>query len=765
MGPRRGARPMRAAPALAALVLLAPAWAAPGALDLQYTEASQGLPQAKPGTSDDAGWTGVRFADVNADGWLDLGAIGRKGNGTRVFLGDGAGNWTLNVQGITPHFSGRSDLRFGDVNGDGHLDAVESMGEVWLGNGQGQWSAGAPLPLSVDGEDVALGDVDNDGDLDAAVVGHLTGGIAAFLNDGAGQWTMSRQGLPDSTSGGHKVDFADVDRDGCLDLLATYWYDGGAWFGDCAGHWEDRSEGLRGFQGWDVDAGDVDGDGAMDVVFSVFAVQQGDRGIRVYRGDGARNWTPGPVLRGAETWGGLAVEDVDGDGALDIVAGNTCFGSCTAAVRLWLGDGSGGFTEVEAGLPSGIDELEGLAAGDVDHSGVWDVGLAQYGEGGVEVWREDGDAAALGVRVLEPRGGEHWVGGGLRTIRWAAAIPRGDGPGTVDLAFSATGPSGPWVPIATGAPNSGAYAWRVQGGPSASAFVRVTVHAGGASASAMNPLPFGLDTGASNGPRVSVAARATPAAVAPEDPVAVQGEVRNEGFARVTGTLDLTVTRGGATLLAVQRGVDLAASGGALLDATWTGTLAERPGAYRVRATFQGQGEDANGTVTLGRSASASVVLLRPWLDVGHNLTAAAPPGQPQRVGFTVSNTGNLPAANATWTLRLPMAYAPVPDANRLFREAGGGMDRALAALFSQPPPSEVRADAANQSWVLTYRAPSLAPGAAMPVRFDVVPAVPGDHAWTWNLTYIHHYEHRAGPTTFTAAGQTVQRVGLPLIV
>lgn len=742
-----------------AALLLAPAGVSPAILAPSYEDASEGLPHEKPGSADDAGWTGVRFADVNGDGWADLGAIGRKGNGTRVYLGHGNGTWTLSNQGIASYGSGRSDLRFGDLDNDGAQDVVDSNGLVWLGDGAGAWSAG-PENLPFTGEDVALGDVDNDGDLDAAVTGHLCCGIRAMLNDGTARWGLASTGLP-TAQGGHKLDLVDLDADGCLDVLAVYWYDGGAWLGDCQGNWTDRSAGLKGFQAWDVDAGDVDGDGALDVVFSVFASNDGKQGLRVFLGDGAGNWTAQPVLLGGESWGGMALEDVDGDGALDILAGRDCFGSCVARVVLLLGDGAGGFTEVDAGLPSGVDEMEGLAAADIDHNGVLDAGLAHYGEDGVRVWRDTSEAQTLSVRVLEPRGGEVWVGGGLRSIRWAAAVPPGEGPGSVDLAYSTTGPAGPWVPVASGLPNSGSFAWRVADAASGSAFVRVTVHAGGTSASATNAEPFGLNVRAGTGPRVLVGAQASPARLAALDEERLRASVQNLGFGRVTGSLTLTVSRAGTTLLQAQRDVDLADSKAAALDASWLATPEHRPGSYAVRARFEGTGELNGTTLGLSRGAATSFTLVRPWLDPARTMPAQVPVGRNFTMRVSLTNTGNLPAQNVTWVERVPLAYAFLPNANQvskaLFRNPLG----LPAALTGQPPPQNVALDADRKAWVLTYLLPELAAGGTATVRFDLVPLAPGNHTFITHALYHYHYAHRAEPTAFEAGALAVQQVRL----
>ena len=64
---------------------------------------------------DTGGWVGIDFADVNDDGFDDLGAVGRLLYGFRVWLSNGAGNWMQSSVGFDlDECHGHAEVDFGD---------------------------------------------------------------------------------------------------------------------------------------------------------------------------------------------------------------------------------------------------------------------------------------------------------------------------------------------------------------------------------------------------------------------------------------------------------------------------------------------------------------------------------------------------------------------------------------------------------------------------------------------------------------------------
>ncbi|MFH0735847.1 MAG: FG-GAP-like repeat-containing protein [bacterium] len=94
------------------------------------------------------------------------------------------------------------DVKLGDLDGDGDLDAVlgnnfwnnviPQQNEIWLNDGSGTFSK-SPQELGSSAK-ITLDDIDNDGDLDIFENGDWqTGLIKTWLNNGSGQFTLSNK--------------------------------------------------------------------------------------------------------------------------------------------------------------------------------------------------------------------------------------------------------------------------------------------------------------------------------------------------------------------------------------------------------------------------------------------------------------------------------------------------------------------------------------------------------------------------------------------
>jgi hypothetical protein len=302
---------------------------------------------------------------------------------------------------------GDSELEFGDVNGDGHIDLV-SVGDhgnplvntleegimVWLGNGLGGWTHRQYGYLGYGG--VALGDLNGDGLMDVAYGIHHDYSstdlgdqiLEAALGDGSGTfWTAWDDGLVAHGEywGLFATDLADLEGDGDLDIGSTG-------FGSSAGFqvYLNRSDGTWarsfGYLGGNSDHifqfGDVNGDGHPDVATSK---QEGT----VWLGDGegyfelADGNLPSPG--GWSTRPGPSLGDVNGDGRDDLAY---CDGDGNGRVWLWTGDGT--WNDVSAGVGT-TGDCEYTALHDMDGDGLVD--LVTFGDGWVRVFTGDGSGA------------------------------------------------------------------------------------------------------------------------------------------------------------------------------------------------------------------------------------------------------------------------------------------------------------------------------------------------------------------------------------
>jgi len=487
---------------LASLFFLIGPGSTPTARALDYIESSAGL--VPP--SWEAGRTELEFADVDADGNVDLISIGDHGSpyinsdehGIMVWFGDGQGGWSVHQTG---NF-GYGGVALGDLNGDGHLDVAYGMHhnysssdfgdqilEAALGDGTGRnwtpWDDGlatAGETWGMFGTDLA--DYDNDGDLDIGSISFgCCNGVHVYQNQGDGSW-LHGWGFSGSNS---SLDFCfgDVNNDGNADLIAAHQY-GTVYLGDGAGEFVNADNNLPG-TGTRVgpSVGDIDNDGDQDLAF-----RGPGYSLQVWRWETSGVWSDASAGLPGSGISATQLADMDGDGWCDVVA----VGS--EQVRVWRGDGGSTWTlAATIALPDNGYWAALRVGGDVDHNGKPDIAvLSEEGDWPSEqnhlhVYRESTQPDQLTARFVRPRGGEVFVGGSAMFIDWAAAVP-GVVEAFVSLAYSTRGPAGPWTAIAEALPNSGRYQWLVPAAAtSENAYLRLQVTTDGSTAEALTSGP------------------------------------------------------------------------------------------------------------------------------------------------------------------------------------------------------------------------------------------------------------------------------------
>ena len=194
----------------------------------------------------------------------------------------------------------------------------------------------------------AVGDLDGDGDVDvitcSAVTGSFpehNGSVYWWERQGSGSWLQHL--VTNDFYGAKHVSVADVDRDGDLDVLAAAYYGDEdvspygdqngryAWFENVRGDgsaWTQHLVGELYYGAQWIDAGDLDGDGDIDIVGAselTYVAWNQDGDITWFENlDGAGlQWTH-HNLETDDPSSEAHVADVDGDGDLDIVGAESC---------------------------------------------------------------------------------------------------------------------------------------------------------------------------------------------------------------------------------------------------------------------------------------------------------------------------------------------------------------------------------------------------------------------------------------------------------
>ncbi len=282
----------------------------------------------------------VAVGDFNGDGRLDLVSSDYGSNTVSVFLGDGAGNFTL----ASSPAVGRQPqaVVVGDFNGDGKLDlAVANSGDdtvsILLGDGTGRFTLASSVATGKTPNSMVVADFNGDGNLDLAAGNWNGGTVSILLGDGTGHFTLVDS--PANGSGPNPMAVGDFNGDGKLDLAVPDFWDLNVTIllGDGTGHFTKGQTLDIGNYVTGVATGDFNGNGKLDLV----VVVPNYAAVVIFLGDGTGHFTQVSSPPAGERVWGAVTGDFNGDGKLDVAAIDN---DSPGAVSILLGDGTGHFS-------------------------------------------------------------------------------------------------------------------------------------------------------------------------------------------------------------------------------------------------------------------------------------------------------------------------------------------------------------------------------------------------------------------------------------
>lgn len=292
----------------------------------------------------------IRLGQLNADGLLDVAGVGWGTNTVGVLLNDGHGGLSAPVTYPALH-GGYDDLEVADVTGDGRDDIVVMSGQLYADPNVsilpqlpgGGFATAAPYTVqsNTNTQGIGVGDVTGDGlnDVVASYGGNRPNSFVAVLGQTATAGLAPPVSYP-SYDIPEPVEVADVDLDGRPDVVTLH----GGW--SEAGVYLQRSDGTLGteqlfpipyashYNPHGLAVGDVNGDGAPDIVLADY-----NNGLVVLRNTTVAPSAPAaPVLASA----------VAGAGGISLTWTQPSGGDAPTGYRVYRGTGGGSMAFVAA---------------------------------------------------------------------------------------------------------------------------------------------------------------------------------------------------------------------------------------------------------------------------------------------------------------------------------------------------------------------------------------------------------------------------------
>ena len=240
--------------------------------------------------------------------------------------------------------SSTTDAIFFDIENDGDLDLYFGKfgnNPLWINDGMGNYTYITAISNNTVTKRVFYLDYDNDGDNDLMALN--VNDIFINQNDGNNNYnnTVTWAIAPNVNDG----DAGDIDGDGDIDFVFSYnnigtsspyniakiTYNGGGYSAPTTTNILNSNTFSTAVNV--IKLSDIDGDNDLDMI-----VSESSSDNRIYRNDGNGNFNTYTILSTGVSYE-LETGDIDNDGDIDLIVSNTL------ELRLWLNDGSGNFSD------------------------------------------------------------------------------------------------------------------------------------------------------------------------------------------------------------------------------------------------------------------------------------------------------------------------------------------------------------------------------------------------------------------------------------
>ena len=379
-------------------------------------------------------------SDIDDDGDLDLVTSSALDNRVGWYENDGRGSFGP-LRLVSDEAEESRMVRTADLDGDGDLDILSanylSDTVKWFENldGKGEFGpANVITEFAIDATAVDTADIDGDGDLDliSTSAGDYDSDVSWYRNDGDGNFGVQTIITSDVLKPYSAVT-ADVDGDGDPDVLS-------ASLDDDKLAWYENTDGLGTFSQQkiisdtfaepnEIIAADIDGDGDLDVIAGQYTDYGTNDRVSWFANDGQGNFGDEQQITnltvGVES---LQAIDLDGDTDLDLVSASFLDDKVAWYENL---DGKGRFGGQRLITDEGSSATSAIA-GDLDADGDLDLALSSFFDNTIS-WVQNNGNGRFSERIILSQFGPE----GIEEVR-AADI---DGDGDLDALSASVGDS------------------------------------------------------------------------------------------------------------------------------------------------------------------------------------------------------------------------------------------------------------------------------------------------------------------------------------